>query len=32
VGERLLRTVDIAGGSGLIGFGGLLAYRTATDR
>jgi threonine/homoserine/homoserine lactone efflux protein len=28
VGERLLRFVDIASGCGLIGFGGLLGYRT----
>ena len=28
VGDRLLGFVDIASGSGLIGFGGLLGYRT----
>ena len=28
VGERLLRFVDVASGCGLIGFGGLLGYRT----
>jgi threonine/homoserine/homoserine lactone efflux protein len=27
VGRRLLRLVDVASGSGLIGFGGLLGYR-----
>ena len=28
VGSRLLRVVDVASGVGLIGFGGLLGYRT----
>jgi putative LysE/RhtB family amino acid efflux pump len=31
VGPRLLRTVDGVAGAGLIGFGGLLAYRTLRD-
>ncbi len=31
VGDRLLRTVDGLAGVGLIGFGGLLAYRTLRD-
>ncbi len=31
VGDRLLRTVDGLAGAGLIGFGGLLAYRTLRD-
>ena len=31
VGDRLLRTVDGLAGVGLIGFGGLLAYRTLND-
>ena len=31
VGDRLLRTVDSLAGVGLIGFGGLLAYRTLRD-
>jgi threonine/homoserine/homoserine lactone efflux protein len=28
VGRRLLRAIDLASGSGLIAFGGLLGYRT----
>jgi putative LysE/RhtB family amino acid efflux pump len=31
VGDRLLKTVDVAAGSGLIAFGGLLAYRTMRE-
>ena len=31
VGDRLLRAVDGLAGIGLIGFGGLLAYRTLRD-
>jgi putative LysE/RhtB family amino acid efflux pump len=31
VGERGLRAVDAVSGIGLVGFGGLLAYRTVTD-
>jgi putative LysE/RhtB family amino acid efflux pump len=31
VGPRLLRTVDGVAGAGLLGFGGLLAYRTLRD-
>ena len=31
VGDRLLRTVDGLAGMGLIGFGGLLAFRTLRD-
>jgi threonine/homoserine/homoserine lactone efflux protein len=31
VGGRLLRLVDVAGGCGLIGFGGLLGYRTLNE-
>ena len=31
VGDRLLRTVDVAAGSGLVAFGGLLAYRTMRE-
>ena len=31
VGDRALKTVDGLAGAGLIGFGGLLAYRTAAD-
>jgi putative LysE/RhtB family amino acid efflux pump len=31
VGDRLLRTVDGLAGVGLIGFGGLLAFRTLRD-
>jgi putative LysE/RhtB family amino acid efflux pump len=31
VGERLLSVVDVGIGCGLIGFGGLLAYRSASD-
>ncbi len=31
VGPRLLRTVDGAAGAGILGFGGLLAYRTLRD-
>jgi threonine/homoserine/homoserine lactone efflux protein len=31
VGNRLLRLVDLASGSGLIGFGGLLGYRTLQE-
>jgi hypothetical protein len=30
-GVRLLRVVDVGIGFGLIGFGGLLAYRSASD-
>ena len=32
VGDRLIRFVDIGSGTGLIGFGGLLGYRTLHDR
>ena len=32
VGDRLLRVVDVASGSGLIVFGGLLGYRTLHER
>jgi hypothetical protein len=32
VGDRLISFVDIDGGAGLIGFGGLLGYRTLHDR
>ena len=31
VGDRLLRTVDAVAGSGLVAFGGLLAYRTMRE-
>ena len=31
-GERLLQTVDVVTGSGLVVFGGLLAYRSLDDR
>jgi putative LysE/RhtB family amino acid efflux pump len=31
IGPRLLRAVDAAAGAGLLGFGGLLAYRTLRD-
>jgi putative LysE/RhtB family amino acid efflux pump len=31
VGDRLLRTVDVAAGSGLVAFGGLLAYRSIRE-
>jgi putative LysE/RhtB family amino acid efflux pump len=31
VGDRLLRTVDGLAGAGLLGFGGLLAFRTLRD-
>ena len=31
VGDRTLRTVDGLAGAGLLGFGGLLAYRTLDD-
>jgi len=31
VGDRLLRVVDVLAGIGLIGFGGLLAFRTLDD-
>jgi len=31
VGDRMLRTVDGLAGIGLLGFGGLLAYRTFRD-
>jgi putative LysE/RhtB family amino acid efflux pump len=31
VGHSLLRLIDIASGSGLIGFGGLLGYRTLRE-
>ncbi len=31
VGPRLLRTVDGVAGAGILGFGGLLAYRTLRD-
>jgi putative LysE/RhtB family amino acid efflux pump len=32
VGARLLRGIDVASGAGLIGFGGLLGYRTLEER
>jgi len=32
IGRRLLRAIDVAGGSGLIGFGGLLGYRALHER
>jgi putative LysE/RhtB family amino acid efflux pump len=31
VGDRALRAVDVIAGAGLLGFGGLLAYRTLDD-
>ena len=31
VGDRMLRVVDALAGIGLLGFGGLLAYRTLRD-
>jgi putative LysE/RhtB family amino acid efflux pump len=31
VGDRTLRAVDVLAGAGLLGFGGLLAYRTLHD-
>ena len=31
VGDRALRAVDVLAGAGLIGFGGLLAWRTANE-
>jgi putative LysE/RhtB family amino acid efflux pump len=31
LGERLLALIDAVAGAGLLGFAGLLAYRTATD-
>jgi putative LysE/RhtB family amino acid efflux pump len=31
VGDRTLRAVDVIAGAGLLGFGGLLAYRTLDD-
>jgi putative LysE/RhtB family amino acid efflux pump len=31
VGDRALRAVDVLAGAGLLGFGGLLAYRTLDD-
>jgi hypothetical protein len=31
VGNRLIRIVDVSSGIGLIGFGGLLGYRTVHD-
>jgi putative LysE/RhtB family amino acid efflux pump len=31
IGDRLLRGVDGAAGLGLLGFGGVLAYRTLHD-
>lgn len=31
VGDRVLRAVDVLAGAGLLGFGGLLAYRTLDD-
>jgi threonine/homoserine/homoserine lactone efflux protein len=31
VGDRLVRTVDTVTGLGLVAFGGVLAYRTASD-
>jgi putative LysE/RhtB family amino acid efflux pump len=31
VGDRALRAVDVIAGAGLLGFGGLLAYRTLND-
>jgi threonine/homoserine/homoserine lactone efflux protein len=30
-GERLLATIDVVAGAGLLGFAGLLAYRPAAD-
>jgi putative LysE/RhtB family amino acid efflux pump len=32
VGRRLLRAIDVASGSALIGFGGLLGYRALDER
>jgi threonine/homoserine/homoserine lactone efflux protein len=32
LGDRLLRWVDVASGCGLVAFGGLLAYRSVSDR
>jgi putative LysE/RhtB family amino acid efflux pump len=32
IGRRLLRGIDLASGFGLIGFGGLLGYRTLHDQ
>lgn len=32
IGARGLAAVDVVSGVGLVGFGGLLAYRTVTDR
>ena len=31
IGDRLLRFVDGLAGAGLVGFGGILAYRTLND-
>jgi putative LysE/RhtB family amino acid efflux pump len=31
-GPRVVRGIDLAAGAGLVGFGGLLAYRTFEDR
>jgi hypothetical protein len=31
VGPRLLRTVDTVAGAGLLGFAGVLGYRTLND-
>ena len=31
MGERLLALIDVVAGAGLLGFAGLLAYRTAAD-
>jgi putative LysE/RhtB family amino acid efflux pump len=31
VGDRALKAVDVIAGAGLLGFGGLLAYRTLDD-
>jgi len=32
VGRRLLRWIDLASGSGLIAFGGLLGFRTLHEQ
>ena len=31
LGERLLAVMDAVAGAGLLGFAGLLAYRTSAD-
>jgi putative LysE/RhtB family amino acid efflux pump len=31
IGDRLLKVVDATAGAGLVGFGGILAYRTLHD-